>query len=1083
MLRSLLDREMGAGGSLGGGRPAGARGALQLYQGLSTSGSGAGVIAVDPAGQPAPPFALAYSRVLHGSRLLAVADEEGWVCVVDTGAERLPSSLHMDAACAPKAQWLAHQNTIYDVAWAKNDSLLYTASGDHYVGVWDTHTAALRCYCKGHAGSVKAVSAHGSQTDVLASGARDGAVLIWDLRAPARWSARRQRNTLDPVARIDAAGGAKGGGAAARSQPRRSVTALAWLPGGRALAAAGDMDGVVRVWDVRMTARGPARLLQLPAAGLGAAAAGSPAGTPAPRGGGAGQRAGTPGSAGKGSAGKARGGGGGGAAQPWIYVTCPQRGARPHGVTSLAVSPSGDTLLVSCSDGAHHLYPTASLDRAGPWASLAGHRATSFCVKAAFSPDGAAIASGSSDGAVHVWSASDPSAPPVRLYGHNGEVTSVAWCPSDPCQLATASDDATVRVWTLGAGRHEAAAAHAAAAGAAEREERRAAERATAAAAAAAVGPRRAGGAGARGGQASARDRRAAVRDYARAPGRRSGGLMAAAASPAAAGAAAAAAPPPATPGSGPSSARPLRQALITERLQHAQPPAPSSAPPAGAAGALNGARTGAGGAEAAAPARGAASTPPAPRGRPSRPGALTPLAWAWSGQHPEAHPPLAAGASSSGGGPFPGLGGPPLCPRHPFGCRCHSGGDEFSVFEDPSCQGGAAGTSVGGPAGGAGARRTGDGGGSGAPAPALQRALSFDTSIIEASAPQQEDAAPGRREPGGSHATEQQPSLERREQRPEREQQQQQDSGSHQNDGGSSHHARPQQEEQGPAQRRRGPDAGAAQRHMGPPPPAHAGSRLGRSCLGRAAGFGFPEVERSGSPSRDSWPAVQGSGSLERLGSVHMSVPASGRLAPQQQQQQQALPAHHQQQEEGGRQPQPGGGPLLELSAAAASGAGPSGDENALLPAAPLLPPRSPAAGQRQAEQQAWQRQQGGGGGGGDQQGRGALASLPMPLFSQGGSATLSGSKRQASSGAEHQWRPDGRQQQDQGGPSGSVGGGGAEQAAAWQQQGAAAGGEQGEPGAPAAGTAQAPKRQRRLMDLAGWAPIEDESSRFEPF
>lgn len=58
-------------------------------------------------------------QVLHNSKLLAVADEEGWVCIVDTAAERLPSSLHMDAVCSPKAQWLAHQNTVYDVAWAK----------------------------------------------------------------------------------------------------------------------------------------------------------------------------------------------------------------------------------------------------------------------------------------------------------------------------------------------------------------------------------------------------------------------------------------------------------------------------------------------------------------------------------------------------------------------------------------------------------------------------------------------------------------------------------------------------------------------------------------------------------------------------------------------------------------------------------------------------------------------------------------------------------------------------------------------------------------------------------------------------
>jgi hypothetical protein len=43
----------------------------------------------------------------------------------------------------------------------------------------------------------------------------------------------------------------------------------------------------------------------------------------------------------------------------------------------------------------------------------------------------------------------DPSVPPVSLPGHTGEVTAVAWCPSDYCQIATAADDATLRVWSL----------------------------------------------------------------------------------------------------------------------------------------------------------------------------------------------------------------------------------------------------------------------------------------------------------------------------------------------------------------------------------------------------------------------------------------------------------------------------------------------------------------------------------------------------------------------------------------------------------------------------------------------------------
>lgn len=54
----------------------------------------------------------------------------------------------------------------------QNDSVLYTASGDQHVGVWDTAAGRLRVYCAGHDGSVKAVCPHSTQPDVFASGAR-----------------------------------------------------------------------------------------------------------------------------------------------------------------------------------------------------------------------------------------------------------------------------------------------------------------------------------------------------------------------------------------------------------------------------------------------------------------------------------------------------------------------------------------------------------------------------------------------------------------------------------------------------------------------------------------------------------------------------------------------------------------------------------------------------------------------------------------------------------------------------------------------------------------------------------------------
>ena len=43
------------------------------------------------------------------------------------------------------------------------------------------------------------------------------------------------------------------------------------------------------------------------------------------------------------------------------------------------------------------------------------------------------------------------------LQGNAGEVTGVAWCPTDASQLVTCHDSATVNVWTLDRSRDDAA--------------------------------------------------------------------------------------------------------------------------------------------------------------------------------------------------------------------------------------------------------------------------------------------------------------------------------------------------------------------------------------------------------------------------------------------------------------------------------------------------------------------------------------------------------------------------------------------------------------------------------------------------
>ena len=56
----------------------------------------------------------------HGRRYLGIADEEGYISVLDTTAP-LPEDIHLveEGCVRPRAQWEAHKNAIFDFAWAK----------------------------------------------------------------------------------------------------------------------------------------------------------------------------------------------------------------------------------------------------------------------------------------------------------------------------------------------------------------------------------------------------------------------------------------------------------------------------------------------------------------------------------------------------------------------------------------------------------------------------------------------------------------------------------------------------------------------------------------------------------------------------------------------------------------------------------------------------------------------------------------------------------------------------------------------------------------------------------------------------
>lgn len=355
--------------------------------------SGSGVLVVEPNGSPAPPLAISFGKTVQHSHLLAVADEEGFVSIFNTH-RKLPSSLNapLSTGNVRKELWLAHSNAVFDICWVQDDRHMLTASGDQTVRLWDIEARAGLGVMKGHSGSVKSLCVHPSQSEIFASGSRDGRVALWDVRSSFSRNAANERCFL-PVSVIkDAHILKKGKGARGSKGLTMSVTAVLFLKDERMLATAGAADGVVKFWDSRQL-KSP--VVQTP---------------------------------------------------QQDQMSTEGKEKRIHGISGLSLNPSGTSFIASSTDSRVYVYDVHRPEK-GSIKSFQGHVLGSFYIKAAFSPDGTHVLSGSSDGNVFIWQMNSSESSPVTLKGHGGEVTAVDWCPTDFCKIATCSDDFTVRVW------------------------------------------------------------------------------------------------------------------------------------------------------------------------------------------------------------------------------------------------------------------------------------------------------------------------------------------------------------------------------------------------------------------------------------------------------------------------------------------------------------------------------------------------------------------------------------------------------------------------------------------------------------
>ncbi|KAL3957384.1 hypothetical protein ACCO45_007962 [Purpureocillium lilacinum] len=201
------------------------------------------------------PFSLASC---HNSAITAIGDEQGYVRLFK--ASKVSSDEDKLAATIK-----AHDNAIMDLDFSSDDSRLATACGDRSSRIVDVPTGTVAVELGGgHWDSLRQIAFQPGKDNgsVLASSDRAGRVQIWDLRCsplPAQCFSTshvfQDRDTaLDPFAArtvntIDNAHERTVQG----NTSSASVTAMAWLPGGREhlLLTASEANASIKLWDTR----------------------------------------------------------------------------------------------------------------------------------------------------------------------------------------------------------------------------------------------------------------------------------------------------------------------------------------------------------------------------------------------------------------------------------------------------------------------------------------------------------------------------------------------------------------------------------------------------------------------------------------------------------------------------------------------------------------------------------------------------------------------------------------------------------------------------------------------------------------
>lgn len=272
-------------------------------------------------------------------------------------------------------------------------------TGDHTACLWDvTESSPKRILTfSNHTRSVKTAVFRPSEPSIFASGARDGHVLVWDVRTPVS-SAALVLKPDNSIMSCHSSFTPKTPGSSSK-RPRIdthraiSITGLVFQDD-LTLISCGECDGNIKVWDLRKNYSVYKR-------------------------------------------------------EPLPKHSIPYCGSSTrNGYTNLLIDDARVRLYASCMDGVIYCFNVSTYS-AVPERRYVGHDSGSFYIKAGLNADCTYLASGSSDRAAYVWNTRN-SHPLLKLSGHRAEVTCASWCKSGDAKLVTCGDDARHYIWRIG---------------------------------------------------------------------------------------------------------------------------------------------------------------------------------------------------------------------------------------------------------------------------------------------------------------------------------------------------------------------------------------------------------------------------------------------------------------------------------------------------------------------------------------------------------------------------------------------------------------------------------------------------------